>query len=599
MGRGAALAGGLVFMLSGFNLLHYMHLNAVAVVAHLPWMLWAVDLMLRPQGRHQAGLGAAALGLAVASQALLGSFQFVWICALAAGLYALFLAAALRAWGRLWLVAVAGVLGIMAGAVQVLPTAETLALSERAAPAADFLAYGSLHPLDLAQVVSPWVYRDRVFGDIPHESGLYNGAVAAVVFPALWLRRKRLPHLSLAAAAAVLGALGLVLALGAHGMIYRVLAWLPVVGLFRMPARYLALFHFASAVAAAALLADLSRGEPEERDRTRGTAWLALVPVLSLVVTVAILLSPVWHPGSALAGRTGPWDRALAGPLLTAAAAGLVWAASRGSRRALVGLVLFTAADQGLYGLSYVWKGGASTIQDFAAALPTPPGDNALRIQCRHQSYDSNPLVMRGFRLADGYAGLPPRTALETWRPARLRLAAVGWVQAGPIQQTEWIPVRLRPFARVRLVARAQVSADPNADLDRVDLERTALVGEPLSAPDSEPGRAWVTADRPGEITVETEAPASQLLLTTESYHPGWKARCAGVLLPVIRANGDFLACVVPAGRCRVVMRFEPASLAIGAWGSAFGLATLAALALWLSMRRVSRRAATAAIPCR
>ena len=48
--RDAALLGSLAFTFSGFNLLHFIHPNAVAVVAHWPWLLWALDHALREKG---------------------------------------------------------------------------------------------------------------------------------------------------------------------------------------------------------------------------------------------------------------------------------------------------------------------------------------------------------------------------------------------------------------------------------------------------------------------------------------------------------------------------------------------------------------------
>ena len=42
LGRGdAAMLGSLMFTFCSFNLLHFVHPNAVAVIAHIPWLLWA------------------------------------------------------------------------------------------------------------------------------------------------------------------------------------------------------------------------------------------------------------------------------------------------------------------------------------------------------------------------------------------------------------------------------------------------------------------------------------------------------------------------------------------------------------------------------
>ena len=44
----AAWLGAIVFTFSGFCTLHFLHPNAIAVVAHIPWLLFAQDVLLRP-----------------------------------------------------------------------------------------------------------------------------------------------------------------------------------------------------------------------------------------------------------------------------------------------------------------------------------------------------------------------------------------------------------------------------------------------------------------------------------------------------------------------------------------------------------------------
>ncbi len=81
--RDAALLGALAFTFGGFNLLHFVHPNAVAIVAHLPWLLLTIDVTL---STASAGARATALlctGLLTASQLLLGYPQFVWFSLLA------------------------------------------------------------------------------------------------------------------------------------------------------------------------------------------------------------------------------------------------------------------------------------------------------------------------------------------------------------------------------------------------------------------------------------------------------------------------------------------------------------------------------------
>ena len=57
--RDAALFGALAFTFCGFNLLHFVHPNAVAIVAHLPWLLLAIEAAFTQVSRTAAGDGRA------------------------------------------------------------------------------------------------------------------------------------------------------------------------------------------------------------------------------------------------------------------------------------------------------------------------------------------------------------------------------------------------------------------------------------------------------------------------------------------------------------------------------------------------------------
>ena len=51
-----------------------------------------------------------------------------------------------------------------------------------------------------------------------------------------------------------------------------------------------------------------------------------------------------------------------------------------------------------------------------------------------------------------------------------------------------------------------------------------------------------------------------------------WQAKVNGETRPVLRVYGDFMGCVVDAGRCEVEFNFRPKSLQLGGWLSAVGL---------------------------
>ena len=76
--RDAALLGGVMFTFSGFCLLHFVHVNCVAVVAHVPWLLLAIDIAMREPKPHGAdGWPARRSRSLTGSQILLGYPQVV------------------------------------------------------------------------------------------------------------------------------------------------------------------------------------------------------------------------------------------------------------------------------------------------------------------------------------------------------------------------------------------------------------------------------------------------------------------------------------------------------------------------------------------
>ncbi len=196
----AALFGAAAFTFSGFNLLHFVHPNAVAVIAHWPWLLWALDcaLVARQPARAVADFPArrpawawTLISLNVGSQLLIGYPQYVWLGLVVALPYAVVSLAHSRRpiGGRLIGLGLAVSIGVLLGSVQLVPTLDALADSNRQDVDRAFAGTGSLHPLNLIQVVAPYLLATRVVGQNTHELGLYFGAVPLVL--AIWLVARR------------------------------------------------------------------------------------------------------------------------------------------------------------------------------------------------------------------------------------------------------------------------------------------------------------------------------------------------------------------------------------------------------------------------
>src|SRR5436309_7591063 len=96
----------------------------------------------------------------------------------------------------------------------------------------------------------------------------------------------------------------------------------------------------------------------------------------------------------------------------------------------------------------------------------------------------------------------------------------------------------------------------------------------------------------PDEIELEVSSSAPAILLFNDSYHDGWKAFVNGMERPVIHANYNFMATMIPSGAVRVVFRFQPRFFTYGAYAAlAGGLLFLCVFAtLYLTASRASAR---------
>ncbi len=609
--------------------MHFIHPNAVAIVAHIPWLLWTIDIVLTDSRRLKVYSAMAAMALLTGSQFLLGYPQFVWFSVLTEFAYTVYVLIDRRnvprglcrpgpicrgcvgCYASTWPdLVLAKFIGLFLGGVQLVPTIDALIHSSRQAADAAFTTTGSLHPLNLLQLAAPYLFVNRVAGGNTHELGLYLGAVPLMLIVWLIIRGRDLGFLrSLATAAGLFGAMALLLAFGEYGRIYQLLAYLPPLHYFRFPARYSVIFQLAAAVLAALGFLLLVRINREERRRKHAArafldveyapllSWHDFLPIwiLAAISAAAAVLGVIFRDQPYIA----PIPFVVAGPALFISAALLIYWAARGSYAALVGLILLAAIDLGAYGLSYSVYPYCPKLDDYIAKVPTPPQPGNGRILTSLYAYDEpglrtgDQIVLCGWSRADGYAGLEPRRLLDYKLLPALRVAGVRWVCRGPTtndiqgfipRDDNWSEVP-DPLARVRLVDRVITSNDPAADIAQIDVDSEALCDVSLALPPpAELGSASLIEDLPGRLSIRTSAPAPQLLVVAESYHPGWKATVNGSPAQIFRINGDFMGCLVGPGTQLVMLQFQPASLRTGRLISYLGLGFLpfCFLGIWL-----------------
>jgi hypothetical protein len=586
----AAIFGAAVWTFSSFNLLRFVHPNAVAVTAHVPWLLWTLDVALTDPRRRQRTLALLGVSLLTGSQLLLGYPQYVWFSLLAEALWTLLLLGQRR--GGRWFSCLltlgwAKLLGLLLAAVQVLPTLDALMHSTRAQVGVAPAEVGAVGLLDLAQIVGPYLFQGRAVQFPAHEFPLYFGAVPLVLVAWLFARRRRWGMLRpwIRAAAAVAG-LSLVVAFGRAGLLARGLEFIPVVAGFRCPCRYLVLTHLAMAGLAAIGFLRLTQANARPKRRDAFKALWCLLGTSLLVALVGLALRhrlPIAAPKSVFAG-----------PLLVAVAAWLVARAERGARWAPAVLVLLALGDLSAYGFGYaIWR-HTHTLGEYIALAARPPADGPPGQTPGADLHPDEPtvgaentIVLAGWRRMDGYAGLEPWRQLDYQRVETLRVAGVRWVRANRRTRkiaglsdrgAGWLEVP-RPLSPIRLVTHVRVSRTPRADVAAVALESTALVEVPVHLPRSACGGVAVVARRPGRLDLEVACPDRQVLIVSEGFDCGWRATAQGQPRQVLRVNGDFLGCVVEPGDQRLTLEFRPVSLR---WGWVVSIIVLGVHATWL-----------------
>ena len=552
-GTEPALFGAMLFGFSGFVLLHHHHINMVAVVAHLPWLLGAADVLIVEDARRLRRLAFAAVALIIGSAFLIGFPQALWWDAIALAAFAALRAGERGRWRRLLTLAAAVAIGVVLGGIQILPSADAVAHSDRAATTGAFALTYSLHPLNLLQLWSPLALTRGAHsvGDYMwfHEFGIYSGAVLPVGLAWVWTRRAALvDRRTLIIGASVFAALMLVLALGRYVGLAGVLAHLPVIGAMRAPARYVVLMQFALAILAVIAVEDLLAIREGRREIVTGGPLLPWVPTLLGVATLVGLnagLLPYGRHTAATVAAAAP------GVALVATVTLLVILAARRVRWALPVLVVVTAADLALYGIRFMYQEPAQSIPRLLVAVQPAPSrpEDSYAAAPEVGNYVKNVLVMRGYRLTTGYVGFFPAV-----------LHPIGGELSLLLSGTRWTFTR-EGFRRPALggVERARLIDDRGQQVI---------------------GRVQLTADRPGHLAASVRAGGPAILAFTERFHDGWTATAGGRPIEIVRVEYDFLGCRVDPGVQQVELRFAPRSFRNGLIVSAIGAVLLAGVLL-------------------
>ena len=415
-----AIATSLIWQWCAFMVEQIGHTNIVHTAAMVPWLLWAIDGYLRTGERRHGVLLAGLLAL----QVFAGHQQTLFYSLLLVAAYAFVMSrGSPQTQKRFSPVAIFMVAGLALAAVQILPTFELLRNSVRSTTTYDFFAAFSMPPRFLRTFFAPYVlgggngllfrapYIERpFFGEYAAYAGLLTLMLAAM---ALVLKRDR--------RTIFWGAVFVVALFMASGRfmpfrIYQLLYYVPVLNLFRSPARHLMEVHFALAVLAGRGLTAIRAG------KTSAVFRVTLVGVTFFLLTC--LTVTWWRSAAFHLDREVPVSLLRAPELFlpiffAAASAVALWIFARSkSRRALVGVFIVLALDLFVYGQGSGWRTHSPGLQDefwqepatLLALRQREPvnSDSPFRIMTQDQPFDPDVPVSPPTDAGSGSLALQP-----------------------------------------------------------------------------------------------------------------------------------------------------------------------------------------------
>jgi hypothetical protein len=155
-----------------------------------------------------------------------------------------------------------------------------------------------------------------------------------------------------------------------------------------------------------------------------------------------------------------------------------------------------------------------------------------------------------------------------------------------------WVLVNSQAMPRVYVPQSVETVADDRQRLQKLADPRfqpklLAYVEQPVALPAVCRGSASIRDEIPTRVTVSVDMQTPGLVVLADLWDQGWRAYRDGKPVEILRANHALRGVLVPAGKCTVEFRYEPASFARGLWLAATALAILL---LWNGAALLRRR---------
>jgi len=593
------LVAGICFSLGGVlgRLNAWAHLLQSGI--WLPLIALLLLRAMKSMTMRSAVAWSALSGLALAMSVLAGGLHFVIMQAIVAVALVVFFTSSTRngthdstvgtSWvGSAAIVVVCGGFALAGGAVQIFVSSEYSHQAYRflagtALPATEKIPYNYLgdvvYPYGFLGLVLPGFTGVAGSGEyLSPYIGVFPVLLAAIgiwrQWATMWIR-----FLAGLVLAAFLYSMGSFFPL--HGLLYAVT---PLLWMAREANRFLYVADFALAILAAFGADAIFRSWPSAQleSANRVLRWIAIVCLAGLVYPITLGRDP------------GPWLSL--SYVLVLLSCGLFVYITRGNhgRWARILTIAFVCFDLSAFDWSAVNKieAGAKgqdemarllSSRDAAAFLRTRPGPFRVQVAANpapnigdvfgvQETWGAGVTVQMDYiRIKDHPDLLNARYVL---RPATA-------TEAGAIyQDAAWkVYENVNAYPRAWLVHRFAVEPDNTKVLARLgqsglDFHQVALLNAAptpglIADGDTQGEQVRFHQLRPDRIELDASASGPALLVLSELFYPGWRAKIDGREAKILKVDGALRGVLIPPGKSHISMDYAPASFY---WGLAFSI---------------------------
>lgn len=575
--RLSAIFAAIVFSLGGFFIVHVQHLNLIQTASMLPWLFYLALKFIKTRKL----LFLQLLSTFISQQMFAGHPQttFYSVCGLFIYVSVLTIGNRKKLIKTILLLVLSVGFGLALSAIQILPTVELLNTIEKEAASRLNIDEFIYKPVNLLQFLDPYILGNPTLNTYPvwqkgvwgiyWESIAYSGVIPLILALAVILAfpfKKTISKKPIAAFTAILF-ISIALALGKYSPTHPIFS-IPPFSFFRVPSRFLLLSQFSIALLGAFYLSS-----------ARLKSKLTIVVMLITVFDLCFYFLNYNPTGSAKSWLAEP------------ATANLI-KNTNGQR-------IFSFGQFGAWNLNnnlkdwnkndyfYFARNGLDRNSNLLFKVPNFYVQEALE---PFRNFVLRSVLEVSLQKKQGYYEVSSGSAsflaasnishLLTTDPINSKdfekvfeakdNGSLFYVYKNKVAPTRFfLTTNWKQAATIREIVIAYTKSHNPQDIavleKKIKLPKNTLTQKNIK----------ITKDAEAQTIIETETDQQALLVSSASFYPGWEAKIDGIQTPILAANINQRAVLIPAGHHVLEFIYKPKSLKIGMIISAISILLL------------------------